>query len=35
VKATAVKPLRNPKVVTGASTDDVIVVLGRDLGAKG
>ena len=32
VKPTAVKPLRNPKVVTGASTDDVIVVLGRDLG---
>ena len=34
VKATAVHPLRNPKVVIGASTDDVIVVLGHDLGAK-
>jgi LytR cell envelope-related transcriptional attenuator len=32
VKASAVKPLRNPKVVAGASGDDVIIVLGRDLG---
>jgi hypothetical protein len=28
---TQVKPLRNPKVVTGAAGDDVIVVLGHDL----
>ena len=34
VKMTAVKPLRDPHVVTGAATDDVVVVLGRDLGAK-
>ncbi|MGA2969918.1 MAG: LytR C-terminal domain-containing protein [Acidimicrobiales bacterium] len=31
VKSTQVKPLRNPRVVTGAATDDVIVVLGHDL----
>jgi hypothetical protein len=31
VKMTQVKPLRDPKVVTGAASDDVIVVLGRDL----
>lgn len=34
VKLTAVKPLRDPRVVTGAASDDVVVVLGRDLGAK-
>jgi len=34
VKMSAVKPLRNPNVVAGASGDDVIVVLGHDLGAR-
>jgi hypothetical protein len=34
VKPTAVKPLRNPKLVTGAASDDVIVVLGHDLAVK-
>jgi hypothetical protein len=34
VKMSAVKPLRNPKVVAGASGDDVIVLLGHDLGAR-
>jgi hypothetical protein len=34
VKMTDVKPLRDPTVVAGAAGDDVVVVLGHDLGAR-